>query len=220
MAAEMTHPRFASIILDVDSTLCGIEGIDWLARRRNPALAAELKQRTNAAMSGEIPLERVYAARLERIRPGRDDIAALAEAYRAAVAPGAAEAIDQLRRAGVAVRLVSGGIRQAIAATASDLGCQDMELHAVRLYFDEHGDYRDFDRTSPLTTSHGKCDVVAALGLTAPVLAVGDGSSDAALRDVVAAFAVFTGFVRREPVVALADHECGSFNDILQLVLQ
>ena len=25
---------FASVILDVDSTLCGIEGIDWLAERR------------------------------------------------------------------------------------------------------------------------------------------------------------------------------------------
>ena len=26
-------PKFASVVLDVDSTLCGIEGVDWLAER-------------------------------------------------------------------------------------------------------------------------------------------------------------------------------------------
>ncbi len=215
----MSTPRFASVVLDVDSTLCSIEGIDWLAERRDPVLAAELRQRTNAAMAGEIPLESIYADRLERIRPSATDIAALAEAYRAAVAPEAATVISRLRDAGVAVQLVSGGIRQAIAATARDLDFDDVELHAVGLYFDGHGGYRDFDRASPLATAHGKCDVVRAIGLTGPILAVGDGSSDAELREVVQAFAAFTGFVRRGPVVALATHECHSFDDILGLVL-
>ena len=30
--------RFASVVLDADSTLSGIEGIDWLAERRSAAM--------------------------------------------------------------------------------------------------------------------------------------------------------------------------------------
>jgi hypothetical protein len=36
---------------------------------------------------------------------------------------------------------------------------------------------------------------------------------------VVDSFAAYTGFVRREPVVAVADRELRSFHDLLQLVL-
>ena len=33
---------FASVVLDVDSTLCGVEGIDWLAQRRGPEVATRI----------------------------------------------------------------------------------------------------------------------------------------------------------------------------------
>jgi phosphoserine phosphatase len=212
-------PRFASLILDVDSTLCGIEGVDWLAARRDPATALECARLTASAMAGEIPLENIFATRLDRIRPGADDLAALAEAYRGAIASGAADAVRRLRAAGVGVHLVSGGLRQAILPVARDLGFGELEVHAVPVILDSHGRYIDFDRTPPLWRADGKCDVVKALALPAPRLALGDGISDAALRQVTEAFAVFTGFVRRPPVIELAQHECGSFTDLLHLVL-
>ena len=34
--------RYRSVILDVDSTLCAIEGIDWLAAQRGPEVAARI----------------------------------------------------------------------------------------------------------------------------------------------------------------------------------
>jgi phosphoserine phosphatase len=215
----VTSPRYASLILDVDSTLCGIEGVDWLAARRDPATAADCARLTASAMAGEIPLESIFAARLDRIRPGADDLAALAEAYSDAIASGASDAVRTLRAAGVGIHLVSGGLRQAILPVSRDLGFTESEVHAVPVILDSHGDYVDFDRTSPLWRAAGKSKVVAALGLPAPRLAVGDGMSDAELLHVTEAFAVFTGFVRRQPVVELAQHECGSFADILDLVL-
>lgn len=215
----MTSPRYVSVILDVDSTLCGIEGVDWLAARRDPDTAAECARLTASAMAGEIPLESIFATRLDRIRPGADDLAALAEAYRGAIASGAADAVRRLRAAGVGIHLVSGGLRQAIVPVSRGLGFAESEVHAVPVILDSLGSYVDFDRTSPLSRADGKCEVVAALGLPAPRLAVGDGISDAALRSVTGTFAVFTGFVRRQPVIELAQHECGSFTDLLDLVL-
>src|SRR3569623_1791735 len=53
-------PRFGTVVLDVDSTISGIEGIDWLARRRGEIIAHKGASRTDAAMRGEIPLESVY----------------------------------------------------------------------------------------------------------------------------------------------------------------
>lgn len=212
-------PRYASLILDVDSTLCGIEGVDWLAAQRDPTTAAECARLTASAMAGEIPLESIFATRLDRIKPGADDLAALAEAYRGALAVGAATAVRKLRAAGVGIHLVSGGLRQAILPVSRDLGFGESEVHAVPVILDSLGGYVDFDRTSPLWRADGKCEVVTALGLPAPRLAVGDGMSDAKLRQVTEAFAVFTGFVRRQPVVELAQQECGSFADILDMVL-
>ena len=72
---------------------------------------------------------------------------------------------------------------------------------------------------SPLSTQHGKKDVVAALGLPRPSLAVGDGATDVAMRESTDAFAAFTGFVRRQPVVSAADYVVSSFSELMALVL-
>jgi phosphoglycolate phosphatase-like HAD superfamily hydrolase len=59
------------------------------------------------------------------------------------------------------------------------------------------------------------------LSLPRPILSVGDGATDAAMKSAGAAdaFAAFTGFVRREPVVALADHVIATFDELVALVL-
>ena len=57
------------------------------------------------------------------------------------------------------------------------------------------------------------------LALPRPILALGDGSTDAALRPVVESFVAFTGIARRELVVAAADRELRSFDERPGLVL-
>lgn len=216
-------PAYASVVLDVDSTLCGVEGIDFLAARRGPEVGAEIAALTDGAMRGEIPLDAVYGRRLTIIRPTRADISALADAYRRAVAPGAAEAIAVMRAAGVQLALVSGGIRQAIEPVAGDLGFAPAELEAVSLTFDLNGDYAAFDVRSPLTTQHGKCDVVGKLiddaRLPRRVLAVGDGSTDIAMAAAADTFAAYTGFARREAVIRAAAFELRSFDELRKRVI-
>jgi len=209
--------RFASVVLDADSTLAGIEGIDWLARLRGDDVAARVASLTDDAMAGVVALESVYARRLELIVPTRDEVTALSHAYRDAVAPGAGAAVADMLRSGIQVRVVSGGLREALLPLVRDLGLTADTLEAVDVDFDERGAYAGVV-TSPLTRGHpGKAEVVRALALPRPILAVGDGATDLAMRPEADAFAAFVGFVRRDAVVAKADYVVGSLREVAAL---
>lgn len=209
---------FASVILDADSTLAGIEGVDWLAVRRGEDVARRVASLTGDAMEGRIPLESVYARRLELIAPTRAELDELAEAYLDTVAGDAGEALAELRRVGVVLRVVSGGLRGALLPLTRELGFTDGDVRAVEVRFDEAGRYSGMV-PSLLATQAGKAQVVRALALPRPVLAVGDGATDLAMRPEVDAFAAYVGFVRRDPVVAGADHVLASFVELRELVL-
>ena len=207
--------KVASIVLDVDSTLCGVEGIDWLAQRRGPDVAKRTRELTDRAMNGEIPLDRVYGERLAMINPTRVDVDGLGQVYRRTIADGAAQTIAAWTKRGVRVVLVSGGIREAIAPLARELG---VPVHAVSLRFDENGNYVDYDRASPLATQTGKLDVLRSLALPRPILAVGDGSTDVSMKQAADRFVAYTGFARREQVVAAADAVVSSYAELALLV--
>jgi phosphoserine phosphatase len=210
---------FASVILDVDSTLCGLEGIDWLAERRGNAIGTQVTELTDRAMRGEIPLDAVYGERLALVHPSRDDVIALADAYAATLAPQAAYAILRLRAAGKRIVLVSGGVREAILPVAARLGIPERDVRAVSVRFGADGAYIAFDTASPLATAAGKRLVAESLALPRRVLAMGDGATDLAMRSAVDAFAAYTGFVRRENVVGSADIVLTSFDQLVELVL-
>ena len=212
-------PGFASVVIDVDSTLCGIEGIDWLADRCGPGVGHAVAAFTDQAMRGEIALDAVYGARLALVRPTVADVAALGEAYLAALAPGAPDALVRLRHASRRIVLVSGGLRDAILPVARTLGIPDGDVHAVGLQRDAQERFLAHDDASPLARAGGKLAVLRDLALPARVLAVGDGATDVEMRPAADAFAAFTGFVARPAVVAAADGVLTSFDQLAELVL-
>jgi phosphoserine phosphatase len=216
----MSEPAFATVILDVDSTVSGVEGIDWLAARRGAAIATEVAGLTDRAMRGEIRLEDVYSARLALVRPDREGLDALAREYIARMAPGCADAVARMRGAGIDVKLVSGGLSEAIAPLAARLGLSIADLNAVDLTLDEDGRFVSFDETSPLATATGKRTVVEYLSVRRPALAVGDGSTDLAMRAAVDYFVCFTGFSRREAIMRQADASVASFDELLRIVFR
>lgn len=206
-------------MIDVDSTLSGIEGIDWLAARRAVDVARRVSRLTEQAMSGEASLDEVFGLRLSEVQPTRAELARLAECYVESVAIGAAETIAAMQRAGAHVMIVSGGIYEAIIPLAHALGIPSADVHAVSLSFDESGDFAGYDTTSPLSRQFGKRVVVEALDLERPSIAVGDGMTDAELRPAVDCFVAFTGFVNRSAVVSQADATVATFRELQELVL-
>jgi phosphoserine phosphatase len=210
--------RYASVVLDADSTISGIEGIDWLAARRGAGMRRAVELLTAQAMNGEVRLESVYNHRLALIGASADDVRALSAAYEAAVAPGAGDAIAALLAAGVVVHVVSGGLRPALLPMTRALGIPDEHVHALQPVADAEGLFTSA-APSPLATQNGKAGVVAALALPRPILAVGDGSTDLAMLPAVDAFAAYIGFVRRDAVVAGATLVLDSYAALVAHVL-
>jgi len=133
--------NFNIICFDCDSTLSKIEGIDELAGR--VGLGEEMSRLTDAAMNGEVLLEAVYEQRLSLIRPDLDSINWLADLYIEQIVDGVQEVFETLAASNKELHIISGGIRQAILPLAKCLGLPEAQVHAVDIYFNEDGSYRD-----------------------------------------------------------------------------
>lgn len=206
--------KYRFVFFDVDSTLVTIEGIDVLADG-NP----EIAKLTDAAMNGEIPLDQVYAKRLEMIRPSKERVEGLGTTYVASVVDGARETIAALQDGGVIVHLVTAGIEQAIRPLADALNIRN--VHAVKLTFDANGDYKDFDRRSFLTRPGGKELVVRDVRARSHGKAafIGDGVSDLEAKPAVDLFIGFGGVVVRPRVKENADLYVTNLRDVLPHLL-
>ena len=193
----MRKSKYRFVFFDVDSTLVTIEGIDVLAGGN-----AEIVRLTDAAMNGEIPLDEVYARRLDIIRPSLADVEALGRRYVDSLVDGARETIATLQQGGADVHLVTAGIAQAIAPLAAHLNIAPRAVHAVALRFDAAGAYEDFDRRSMLTRTGGKELVVHSILARSKGTSafIGDGVSDLETRPVVNLFVGFGGVHTRARV--------------------
>lgn len=194
---------FRSVLFDCDSTLSRVEGIAELAGEHR----TEIDRLTDAAMRGAVPLEDVYARRLEIVRPSRARLEKLGAEYVAALMPNARETVAALRGDGVDVRVLSGGLRPAVLILARTLGLPDEAVAAVDVYFDAGGAYAGFDAASPLARAGGKAEMIAAWRPPPgrPSMLVGDGATDLEARDAVDCFVAFAGVAERAAVVAGAD---------------
>ncbi len=220
MTLTQSPARFASVVLDVDSTLTSLEGIDWLASLRGDEVASEIAALTERAMAGEVSLESVYGARLAIIRPTRDEIALLARAYVREVQPGARALCAVLAASGSEVTLLSGGLRDAILPFAEYLDIPASRVHAVGVQYDADGRYASLDGVQTLATQRGKPATLYTLGLARPLVMVGDGATDAAVRGMTDTFIAYTGVSRRPAVVAVADAEARDYSELHDLLLR
>lgn len=196
-------PRFSTVVFDCDSTLSAVEGIDELAGPHRAAITAL----TDAAMRGELRLEEVYGRRIALVRPSRERLESLGELYVERLVPDARETVAALHAEGIAVRIVSGGLRPAVLAVARALGVPDEHVAAVEVRFDREGAFAGWDETSPLAYTMGKRAQLESWGsaLVPPVMIVGDGITDLEARPPADAFIAFAGVIARDAVTAAAD---------------
>ncbi|MDR1497271.1 MAG: HAD-IB family phosphatase [Puniceicoccales bacterium] len=208
------------VFFDCDSTLSAIEGIDELARLRGDALFAVVSQMTRDAMSGGVPLEEIFARRLELIRPTQAEMDSVGALYVEKIEPDAAKTLSSLRQAGWTPVIISGGFRQAIRPLAAHLGIDRIE--AVDVFFNADGSYRDFDRDYPTTRVRGKNEVISAIKAACrptQVVMVGDGASDLETAPDVDLFVGFGGYAVREKVKAGAQAFIYGMNELPALLL-
>ncbi len=207
------------LLLDCDSTLSSIEGIDELGRLRGPATFKAVEDMTNAAMNGGTPMEAIFATRLEIIQPTAAELAAIGAQYIATVEPTALASLAKLRAAGWKIAIVSGGFTQAIRPLADFLGIDRVE--AVTLKFHADGSYAGFDDSCPTCKSKGKNVVARRLRAehqATHVVMVGDGASDLEVKGDADVVIGFGRYVQRPKVVAGADKFVRSLEELVGVV--
>lgn len=194
------------LLLDCDSTLSAIEGIDELARLRGESTFQAVERMTRAAMEGGAPMETVFARRLELIKPRLEELQAVGALYISHIEPSAKSALEAVRRAGWLPIIVSGGFTQAILPLAAHLEIERVE--AVHLEFDSTGQFAGFAAESPTARTRGKNMVANQLkkefGARTTVM-VGDGASDLEVQGDVDFVVGFGGYAIREKVRQGAD---------------
>ena len=222
-AAVFIHPpqrrRGKLIFLDCDSTLSAIEGIDELARARGAEVYEEVVALTNAAMNGEVPLDEVFARRMDIIRPDRAACDLVAALYVAALTPGASELVRALKAHAWLPVILSGGFAPLIAPLARHLGIEYVE--AVPLFLDADGNYAGYGQSYPTTRNGGKNQVIGEWKqamLPQRVAMMGDGMSDLETQPEVDVFIGFGGVVARPRVRLGAEHWLDSMTEVESLI--
>jgi phosphoserine phosphatase len=210
-----------AVCFDVDSTVCQDEGIDELAAYCGSG--DEVAAWTAKAMGGDVPFEVALAARLEIIKPSRDDFANCLVSHPPALTEGVAELFATLQANNVDVYLVSGGFRLMIEPVADLLDIPHSRIYANTVFFNDDGTYKDFDADEYTSKAGGKPAVVELLKEThgyEKVVMVGDGATDMDARPPADLFIGFGGIVVRDSVKAGADWFVTDFQDMIEPIRQ
>jgi len=212
-----------TFIVDFDSTFTRVEALDVLgeiALADHPdrdAVLAQIRTLTDKAMSGEIGFADALAHRLALLRPRREHLPPLIERLKAEVSASIRRNRDFFERHGERVYVVTGGFHDYVDEVVADYGLPPDRVLANRLAFDGEGAVLGVEAANPLSRDGGKVEAVRALGLTGPVVMVGDGWTDYEVRAAGAAerFHAFTENVARARVVDAADCVSASWDEVL-----
>lgn len=210
-------------VFDFDSTLVRIETLDALADLAltgapdADAVRAEIQRLTDQAMAGEIAFGEALRLRLALLPLTRAHIDALAERILDEGAPSVRRNRQWFLDNADRVAVVSGGFREVIAPIAARLGVAADRVLCNDLRYDSEGRVVGVDDANPLSHAGGKAEVIRALNLAGPVIMVGDGWTDAEVKQAGAAdrFYAFTEIVRRPSVMAVADVVAASIDELL-----
>ncbi len=207
------------LLLDCDSTLSAIEGIDELGRLRGPEVFKAVEDMTNAAMNGGTPMEAIFAKRLDMIKPTLAECESIGAKYIAHIEPTAVASLQQLRQAGWTIVIVSGGFTQIIQPLAKVLGIDRVE--AVVLKFHADGSYAGYDESCPTSKTKGKNAVARKLRAEFQadrVIMVGDGASDLEVKGDADRIIGFGRYAERAKVKAGADAFIYALSDLAAVI--
>ena len=212
-----------TLIFDFDSTLVRIETLEALAdialegHGDVASIRAQIASLTDRAMAGEVDFGEALRARLAMLPLTRAHVQRLADRILDEGTPSVRRNLRFFNENAANIIILSGGFREVIAPVAERLGVSPDRVICNDLIYDADGVVTGVDDANPLSHENGKPTVIRALGLTGPVVMVGDGWNDAEVKLGGAAdrFYAFTEIARRDKVVAVADGEAKSIDELL-----
>lgn len=212
----------STVIFDFDSTLVDCETLDLMLVENvsTSDARAQIRRLTDEGMEGRSSFSASLAGRLRIAAPSYAQVAAFGRRAVERTTPGMADLINRMRRSGVRVRIVSGGLFEVIEPVARALGISADHVHAVRLLWTADGAFAGVDPHDPFSVSKSQGIREIARQWSRPIVAVGDGMTDLQLqRDGIAdAFVAYTEHVRREAIARAGVPEARSAAELESLL--
>lgn len=213
----------ATVVFDFDSTLIDCESLEEILAQRlaaRPELEHEIRAITALGMEGAISFADSLGRRLALAAPTLDDVIAFGHSAIQRLSPGVTELIGALRERGVAVKIISGGLREAILPVAQFLGLDSADVGAVALNFAADGRFLGIDPNDPFSISKSLGARALASDWSRPRIAVGDGMTDLRLQTdgIVDHFIAYTQWARRTAVLASGAPEAPDVATLTHLI--
>lgn len=210
-------------IIDFDSTFTKVEALDVLCEISQPdseegkVALEKIQQITDLGMNGDIGFQESLKKRIELLKAHRDHLPLLVERLEKQVSESFIRNKEFVRKYSKDILIVSSGFKDFIAPIVEPYGIAREQVFANDFIYNEEGWIIGFDENNPLSTDNGKPELIGQLNLEGEVFVLGDGFTDYEIRQAGLAhkFYAFTENVRREKVLAHADHEAPNLDDFL-----
>ena len=224
----MTHQKAktpAYYVFDFDSTLVQVESLPELARislRHHPRRAAriaEVEHITELTANGQMSMAEGIALRIELLNAHQKHLESLIRVLKRSLTPSVKRNRAFFKKYRDRIFVASNGFQEFVLPVVESLGIPRKNVFANSFLLDDEGFIVGFDSRNPLIHQDGKARVLKNWHLEGDVYVVGDGYSDAKMREsgFATRFYAFTENVRREAVVEIADHVLPSLDELLYL---
>jgi D-3-phosphoglycerate dehydrogenase len=212
-------------IIDFDSTFTRVEGLDELgaiALKHRPdgeEILQEIKRITDLGMDGSISFSESLEKRLILLQAGKEHLLPLVDSLREKVSQSFIRNKDFFKTFSDSILIISSGFKEFIKPIVTEFGIKEENIYANTFVYDQEGRIAGVDKTNVLAGNNGKVELLKRLNLQGDVYVIGDGYTDYEIRAAGLAnkFYAFTENVRREKVLAKADHIAPNLDEILYI---
>ncbi|MEP5611534.1 MAG: phosphoglycerate dehydrogenase, partial [Cyclobacteriaceae bacterium] len=176
-----------------------------------------IKDATDRAMSGDLSFRESLIERIDVLKAHRDHLAELIEKLSNQVSKSFHRNGEFISKHKDTIYIVSNGFKDFIVPIVEKYGIHAENVFANEFKYGKTGQIIGFDDDNLLSQNNGKPNQIRELKLEGEVFVLGDGYTDYEIKKAGLAhkFYAFTENVRRESVLAEADHEAPSLDDFL-----
>ncbi len=210
-------------IIDFDSTFTKVEALDILCEislekdsQKDIALS-KIQEITNLSMQGELSFRQSLEQRIGLLKAHKRHLPILIDRLSQMVSKSFLRNKAFLSEESEQIIILSNGFKDFIVPIVTQYGIKEENVFANEFIYDKDGFIISFDKNNVLSESNGKPKLIASLELSGDVHVIGDGYNDYEIKAAGLAkeFYAFTENIKRDKVVAMADHVAPSLDEIL-----
>lgn len=210
-------------VIDFDSTFTKVEALDVLSdilyegTDKKEIVGKKIKDLTDQAMAGELSFREALEQRLALLEATKKDVKQLSDELKHLVSESVKRNRAFFSQEKENVYIVSSGFKDFITPVVTEFGIKEENIYANTFTYNDKEEVTGFDASNPLSEHKGKVKLMKELSLDGEVVVIGDGYTDYEIREAGYAktFFAFTENIKREKVLAKADVEANSFEEIL-----